>query len=53
MIPYALNQKIEFIKNQGPVLEEFDFKKFLNNDKILFTQKLQPIYDAIRKTRKN
>ena len=52
MIPYALNQKIEFIKNQGPVLEEFDFKKFLNNDKILFTQKLQPIYDAIRKTRK-
>ena len=51
MIPYALNQKIEFIKNQGPVLEEFDFKKFLNNDKILFTQKLQPIYDAIRKTR--
>ena len=33
MIPYALNQKVEFVKEQGPVLEEFNFKKFLNNDK--------------------
>jgi uroporphyrinogen decarboxylase len=35
MVPYALNQKVEFLKNHGPVLEEFNFKKFLNNDKIL------------------
>ena len=34
MIPYALNQKVEFIKGYGPKLEEFDFKKFLNNDQI-------------------
>ena len=51
MIPYALNQKVEFIKDEGPVLEEFDFKKFLNNDKISFTQKLHPVYKAIEKTR--
>ena len=51
MIPYALNQKVEFVKNLGPVLGQFDLKKFLNNDKILFTQKLQPIYKAIQKTR--
>ena len=51
MIPYALNQKVEFVKNQGPVLEEFNFKKFLNNDKISFTQKLLPVYKAIQKTR--
>ena len=51
MIPYALNQKVEFVKNLGPVLGEFDLKKFLDNDKILFTQKLQPIYKAIQKTR--
>ena len=38
MIPYALNQKVEFLKNQGPILEEFNFKKFLNNDKITFSQ---------------
>ena len=51
MVPYALNQKVEFVKDQGPILEEFNFKKFLNNDNISFTQKLYPIYKAIQKTR--
>ncbi len=51
MVPYALNQKVKFLKNYGPVLEEFNLRKFLNNDKISFTQKLQPIYKAIKKTR--
>ena len=51
MVPYALNQKVKFIKDQGPVLEQFDFKRFLNNDKISFTQKLLPVYKAIKKTR--
>ena len=53
MTPYALNQNVEFIKDQGPVLEEFNFKKFLDNDKISFTQKLHPVYKAIQETRKN
>jgi uroporphyrinogen decarboxylase len=52
MVPYALGQNIKFIKDQGPVLEEFNFKKFLNNDIISFTQKLHPIYKAIQNTRK-
>ena len=51
MVPYALGQKIEFIKDHGPVLEEFNFKIFLNNDLISFTQKLHPVYKAIKKTR--
>jgi len=51
MVPYALNQKVEFIKDQGPILEEFNFKKFINNDKISFTQSLHPVYKAIQKTR--
>ena len=51
MVPYALNQNVEFVKNQGPILEEFNFKKFINNDKISFTQKLLPVYKAIEKTR--
>ena len=51
MVPYALNQKVEFIKDKGPVLEGFNFKNFLNNDNISFTQKLHPVYKAIQKTR--
>ena len=51
MIPYALNQKVEFLKDKGPILEKFNFEKFLNNDKISFTQKLNPVYKAIEKTR--
>ena len=47
MVPYALGQEVEFIKNQGPVLSNFNLKKFLNNDKITFTQKLYPLYKAI------
>ena len=51
MVPYALNQKVEFIKDRGPVLENFNFKRFLDNDIISFTQKLHPVYKAIQKTR--
>ena len=51
MVPYALNQKVEFLEDKGPVLEKFNFEKFLNNDKISFTQKLNPVYKAIEKTR--
>ena len=51
MVPYALNQKVEFLKDQGPVLEDFNLKRFLENDKDTFTQKLNPIYKAIQQTR--
>ena len=53
MVPYALGQKVEFVKNQGPILESFNFKKFVNNDNISFTKKLHPVYKAIEKTKKN
>ncbi len=51
MVPFALNQKVDFINNKGPKLEKFNLKKFLNNNKISFTQKLNPVYKAIQKTR--
>ena len=51
MVPYALGQKVEFIKDMGPKLEEFNFNHFKNNNKKSFTQKLQPVYQAISKTR--
>ncbi len=51
MVPYALGQNVNFIKDRGPILENFNFKKFINNDKITFTQILHPVYKAIEKTR--
>ena len=52
MVPHATGQKVEFIKDKGPILEKFDIKKFFDNNKISFTKKLEPIYLSIGKTRK-
>ena len=52
MVPFALGQKVNFIKNKGPILDNFNLKIFLSNDKISFTQKLYPVYKAIEITRK-
>ena len=38
MVPYALGQNVDFINNEGPKLDNFNFKKFMTNDKITFTQ---------------
>ena len=51
LVPYALGQEVNFIKDQGPVLSKFELKKFLNNKKINFTKTLNPIYKAIGQTR--
>jgi uroporphyrinogen decarboxylase len=52
MVPFALGQDVEFIKNKGPILSSFNLNIFLKNDKISFTQKLHPVYKAIEITRK-
>ena len=52
MVPYALNQKVEFLKNHGPKLENFNLENFLKNNDIEFTEKLKPVYKAIEITRK-
>ena len=49
MVPFALGQSVQFIKNHGPVLSNFNLENFLDNDKYSFTKKLQPIYKAIKK----
>ena len=53
MVPYGLGQEIKFEKNKGPVLSTFNLDIFLKNDKDKFTEKLNPVYEAIRKTREN
>ncbi len=52
MVPYALNQKVEFLKNHGPKLENFSLNKFLENNDTNFIEKLKPVYKAIEITRK-
>ena len=52
MVPYALNQNVEFLKNDGPKLETFNIDKFLNNDELEFTKKLEPVYKAVEITEK-
>ena len=51
MVPYALGQNVEFIKNEGPKLDKFSLEKFLDNNEKDFTDKLSPVYEAISKTR--
>jgi uroporphyrinogen decarboxylase len=52
MVPFGLGQKVEFIKGKGPKLSEFNMKAFLDNDESNFTKRLNPVYQAIRNTRK-
>ena len=52
IVPYALGQKVDFLKDQGPVLENFNFEKFMNSNQNSFTKTLFPVYKAIEKTRK-
>ena len=51
LVPYALGQNINFVKNTGPILSNFDNDKFFNNDKNKYKKKLDPIYKAIKITR--
>ena len=53
MVPYGLGQDITFKKDKGPVLSNFDLNFFLNTNKDDFIKKLSPVYEAIRKTRRN
>ena len=52
MVPYALNQKVEFLKNYGPKLENFNLNKFLKNNTMILLKNLLPVYNAIEITRK-
>ena len=52
MVPFSLGQDVEFEKNKGPKLSTFSLEDFERNKKQGFIRKLNPVYEAIRKTRK-
>jgi uroporphyrinogen decarboxylase len=49
MLPYGLNQKVEFEKGFGPKLGEINIDQMSKLDEIDFIQKIYPVYKAIRK----
>jgi len=53
MLPYGLGQKVEFKKNFGPILGELDLVKIEKINEKIFTDKLTPVYDAIRNVKEN
>ena len=53
MIPYGLNQKVNFKKNFGPVLGNFNLEKISEINELDFINKLEPIYKSIKQVKKN
>ena len=49
MLPYGLNQKVEFEKGFGPKLGEINIDEMSKLDEIDFVQKVYPVYKAIQK----
>ena len=53
MLPYGLNQKVEFKKNFGPLLGELNLEEASKLDEIDFVEKIYPVYKAINQVSKN
>ena len=49
ILPYGLNQKVEFKKGFGPILGEIDIDEMVELDEIDFVEKIYPAYKAIKK----
>ena len=53
MLPYGLNQKVEFKKNFGPILGKININEMSKLDEIDFVKKIYPVYKAIKKVSTN
>ena len=53
MLPYGLNQEVEFKKNFGPLLGEININEMSKLDEIDFIKKIYPVYKAIKKVSTN
>ncbi len=49
MLPHGLGQKVEFEKNFGPKLREFNLKEITKIDEIDFVEKIHRVYKVIEK----
>jgi uroporphyrinogen decarboxylase len=53
MLPYGLNQEVEFKKDFGPQLGPLNLNEISKVDEIDFIKKLYPIYKSIKKVSEN
>jgi uroporphyrinogen decarboxylase len=53
MLPYGLNQDVDFKKDLGPQLGPLNLKDITKIDEIDFLQKLYPVYKAIKSVSKS
>ena len=53
MLPYGLNQKVEFKKNFGPLLGDLNLDEISKLDEIDFVEKVYPVYKAINLVKNN
>jgi len=51
MLPYGLGQIVEFKKNFGPILKDYNIDEFYKLNENEFTKKLSPVYRAIKKVK--
>jgi len=49
MLPYGLNQRVDFKKNFGPTLGDININDISKIDEIDFTKKILPVYKAIKR----
>ena len=52
IIPYGLNQKVEFKKGHGPILGEIDIEKIINFKEDDFVKRVSPVYIRNRKNKR-
>ena len=53
MLPYGLNQKVEFKKNFGPILGDLKLNEMLSLKESDFIKKINPVYQTIKMVSQN
>ena len=53
MLPYGLNQNVEFKKDFGPILGQLDFNKISKVKEIDFIERVKQVYEAIKNISNN
>jgi uroporphyrinogen decarboxylase len=53
MLPYGLNQKVEFKKNFGPALGQININEISKTSETDFIERILPVYKAIEKVSNN